>query len=234
MTDYLAVFAGGFLGSAHCVGMCGGLVTLVGMPKCSPGGAVTRQLVYCAGRVFTYAFLGLLAGFAGKQLAGVSQTLVNVQQWLSVAAGATMILIGLSTLGLFRIRFALPGGIAQPFAKFYHHFLQSPGLSTVFVAGTLNGFLPCGLVYAFLGLALASGDPVRGGLLMVFFGAGTVPAMTVVGCGGSMLGHATRAKVFRIAACLVLVCGGVTIYRAIPSKTNCCSGEGAPPLVSAP
>lgn len=182
--------------------------------------------------MFTYSFLGFIAGFAGKQLSAASSTLVDVQQWLSIAAGAMMILIGLSTLGSFRIRFALPNGVAQPFAKFYRHFLRSPGMSTVFIAGTLNGFLPCGLVYAFLGLSLASGDLLRGALLMFFFGLGTVPAMTVVGCGGSLLGHATRAKLFRVAACLVLISGGVTIYRAIPSKHNCCGAEAPVDLVS--
>ncbi len=230
MMEYFVVFAGGFLGSAHCVGMCGPLVTLVGMSPCSPGRALTRQLVYCAGRVFTYTFLGIMAGFAGGRLVGLSDRLVDVQRLFSMIAGVTMIVIGLSTLGAFRVRFALPGSVAQPFARFYRHFLNAPATGTVFISGSLNGFLPCGLVYAFLAMALSSGNPGHGGLLMLFFGLGTVPAMTVLGCGGSLVGHAMRARIYRLAACLVLLAGGITIYRSIPTSGNCCEHAIADPV----
>jgi sulfite exporter TauE/SafE len=51
---------------------------------------------------------------------------------------------------------------------------------SLFLLGLLNGLLPCGLVYMALTAAVAQGDVLRGTLLMVFFGAGTVPAMVAI------------------------------------------------------
>jgi len=226
MTEYAAVFLGGFLGSAHCVGMCGGLVALVGVPSCTTSSAVARQLTYGCGRIFTYSFLGAVAGFAGARLSSVSADLVELQRVFSVAAGAIMILIGAATLGLIRLRFRLPGGVERTFITTFKQFLGGPGRITVFLAGVCNGFLPCGLVYAFLSLALASGSSIKGAALLAVFGLGTLPAMTVVGCGSSMVSHYWRSRIYRVAACLVVVTGGVTIYRAMPGPGHsCCSPE---------
>jgi sulfite exporter TauE/SafE len=49
--------------------------------------------------------------------------------------------------------------------------------------GAANGLLPCGLVYASLGIPVAASDPLVGALAMVAFGLGTVPALTAVALG---------------------------------------------------
>ncbi|MCW4573875.1 sulfite exporter TauE/SafE family protein [Venenivibrio stagnispumantis] len=46
-----------------------------------------------------------------------------------------------------------------------------------FLLGVFNGFLPCPLVYAFLMRALFEQNPVKGMVVMILFGIGTVPAM---------------------------------------------------------
>lgn len=224
MTELLGAFLGGFLGSAHCVGMCGGLVALVGAARSHSRAAIERQLVYSSGRVFTYTFLGIVAGSASAWLLRSTEGLVQLQRAFSIGAGLVMIVIGLSSFGWVRLKLSVPASVAQPFALAYRQLLGAPQRRTVFLAGVLNGFLPCGLVYAFLAFAVASGQPVHGGLLMFAFGLGTVPAMTVVGCGSSLVSHHARAKIFRAAAVLVIVTGGVTIYRALPTRSNCCSG----------
>jgi hypothetical protein len=43
--------------------------------------------------------------------------------------------------------------------------------------GFLWGWLPCGLVYSMLLFAATSGDVLRGALIMVTFGLGTLPSM---------------------------------------------------------
>lgn len=227
MTEFLAVFLGGFLGSAHCVGMCGGLAALVGIPACSKQTALVRQLIYSAGRIFTYSFLGMITGYVGTRIAISSSDLAGAQRWFSISAGVIMIMIGFSTLGWMRLRFTLPGAFERSFVTLFRQFLGGESHSTIFLAGVLNGFLPCGLVYAFLALALASSGPIQGSLLMAVFGLGTVPAMTVVGCGSSFVSHHLRSRIYRVAACLVILTGGLTIYRAIPSRGNCCAESAA-------
>jgi len=222
MIEFLAVFAGGLLGSSHCVGMCGGFAMLVGGSQRPSRAVVLRQLVYSSGRLFTYTFLGAMAGYAGMRLIALPTTLVNVQRAFSITAGAVMIAIGLLTIGLLRIPIRALPRVEALVVPLFRHFLGETHGRTVFLAGLVNGFLPCGLVYAFLAMSLAAARPVQGALLMLAFGAGTVPAMTLLGCGSSFVAQHHRARVRQIAAIVVALSGAVTIYRAIPSVNNCC------------
>ena len=222
MIEFLAVFAGGLLGSSHCVGMCGGFVLLLGGSQRPSRAAVLRQLVYASGRLFTYAFLGAMAGYAGMRLTALPTTLVNVQRTFSITAGAVMIGIGLLTIGVLQIPTRALPRIETLVVPAFRHFLTGTSGRTVFLAGLANGFLPCGLVYAFLAMSLAAARPVHGALLMLAFGAGTVPAMTLLGCGGGFVAQKTRARVRQIASVVVVLSGAVTVYRAIPSMNSCC------------
>jgi sulfite exporter TauE/SafE len=184
---------------------------------------LARQLVYTAGRIFTYAFLGAVGGFAGMRLSAVSTSIIGAQQALSLLAGVLMVLIGLQVLGLAPVRAAGGGALGRMFTTIFSHFLNARGVWGHFSAGVANGFLPCGLVYAFLATAVASGSIHRGFLIMVVFGIGTAPAMLLVGCGGGIMGRAARQRVLRLAAACMIFMGGMTIYRAWPSgESGCC------------
>jgi len=75
--------------------------------------------------------------------------------------------------------------------------------------GLLWGFLPCGLVYSALALALAAGSAPGGALTMLAFGAGTLPALLLVtGAAGRALG-AGGASPFRRAAGIAMIVAGV-------------------------
>ena len=67
--EYLAAFGIGFLGSLHCLGMCGPIALVVPSIGSGTGGRLSGGLVYNLGRIITYSMLGLLAGLAGKGLA---------------------------------------------------------------------------------------------------------------------------------------------------------------------
>ena len=73
--------------------------------------------------------------------------------------------------------------------------------------GLIWGWLPCGLVYGALLLAATTADPVGGGLVMVAFGLGTMPAMVLSGLS------AARVSAFigrnRVAAGLLIAVLGV-------------------------
>ncbi|MCB9866121.1 MAG: sulfite exporter TauE/SafE family protein [Phycisphaerales bacterium] len=114
--NLLAMFIIGLLGSGHCVGMCGGFAMTIGtVPLRVPGErppilpALLRQMIYSGGRLFTYGFLGAVAGLLGARLARLDLPLVGGQQILAVVAGLLMVYIGLNTLGLLRFRW-LQGG----------------------------------------------------------------------------------------------------------------------------
>lgn len=226
--EALAVAAGGFLSSAHCIGMCGGFAGAIGAARVGFWPIFARQLVYNFGRIFTYTFLGSLAGSAGLYLSQVTILGVSPQQLMALIAGGLMIAIGLTTLGVIRLPRNWAGATGGLMAPFFSYFLNARGWWGYFAAGLANGFLPCGLVYAFLAMAAASGDSLRGAVVMTAFGLGTVPAMLFVGCGARFLSNVTRQRIFRFAAAFVLLLGGLTIYRGWPSRAAaCCDGQGA-------
>ena len=112
--------------------------------------------------------------------------------------------------------------------------LSTRGGIGYFVAGVANGFLPCGLVYAFLAMAVATQDVGRGAVVMIAFGLGTVPAMMAIGCGATLLSHTARLRVYRLAAVFVVIAGAATIYRAFPlgKPADCCEDEILPVTTS--
>ena len=224
--SWLIIFAGGILGSSHCVGMCGGFALTVGSGLPSLRANLTRQFIYSLGRVFTYSVCGAAAGYAGFRLSNAFRPLVDVQILLSIAAGVLLIVLGLSAAGVFHALsinfarvFAGPPSASAPASclasTFFSAFLTRPGLLHVFLAGLLNGLLPCGLVYAFLAMAASSGDLLTGAITMGLFGFGTVPAMILVGCGGQVVSLATRRHAFRVAAWCVVLTGVLTLFRGL-------------------
>jgi uncharacterized protein len=212
------VFLGGLLGSAHCVGMCGGFAISIGMGARSLSSNLQRQLLYTLGRVLTYAFFGVAAGYAGFWLSRRAGTLVNVQAGLSIVAGGLLVFQGLLALGIFPRRL-LPKfsvGAAPCLAgTFVGPFLASPGWSGVLLAGVLTGFLPCGLVYGFLTLASSSASILHGLLTMCAFGAGTAPLMILTGAGGSLLSHPARRHLLQVSAVCVLLTGMISVARGV-------------------
>ena len=93
--------------------------------------------------------------------------------------------------------------------------MTAPGWSNVLLAGVLTGFLPCGLVYGFLGLASSSASIFHGLLTMLAFGAGTAPIMILTGAGGSLLSHSARRHLMRVAAVCVMITGLISLARGV-------------------
>ena len=188
----------GFVGSLHCAAMCGPLVVAVS----AAGGArvpfATSRLIYHAGRIAIYCVIGLLFGVVGKTLA-----LAGMQRWLSILAGAA-ILVGL----LLSTRLALNTPIARVVLKLKSAFsflLQRRTLASQLLLGAINGLLPCGLVYIAAAGATATGSPVVGALHMGAFGAGTLPMLLGLGLASSRLRSIALRFQKTIPICVMLV-----------------------------
>jgi sulfite exporter TauE/SafE len=207
------ILVGGLLGSAHCVGMCGGFVLSLGMTRHSAWNNLARQLTYSLGRVFTYTFGGAAAGYVGWRLTVSLPAIASLQATLAIAAGLLLVIQGLTAAGLLNgIRvLSKQGACLGP--AFFAGLLHAPGWRNVFIAGLINGLLPCGLVYAYLALAISAGDMPRGALTMLLFGLGTIPVMVLVGCGGSLLRLTLRRRLVRAAAWCVVLTGVLSIVR---------------------
>src|ERR1700757_5017225 len=107
---YLTLFAAGFAGSFHCVGMCGGFACALGRDPRGHVASLLRQLLYNIGRLTTYCFLGGLAGTLGQVICTPRGSTVSLlggsldaaQRVLAILAGLLMIAVGLQFFGLLR------------------------------------------------------------------------------------------------------------------------------------
>lgn len=230
MMQWALLFVGGLLGSSHCIGMCGGFALALAAGSKGWGANLQRQFAWCLGRVFTYAVGGAAAGYGGWRLASQFRPLVNVQAGLAILAGVLLIAQGFISSGIIRPwqwtkrhGSCLYGG---PLAS----LLAAPGLKNAFLSGVANGFLPCGLVYAYLALAASSGGLAPGLLSMTAFGCGTMPVMILVGSGGSLLGSISRQHVVRVAALCVVLTGVISLTRGIGALPAAIGAERAETL----
>jgi hypothetical protein len=180
----LTALAAGLLGGAHCAAMCGGIVSLT----CAPGaGSKSRPVVfplaYNGGRIASYVLAGALAGAAGQ--AGMAlRGGALAQHLLMFLMGAALIVVALNVAGVRPVTRGIEaaGGFlwrhVQPVSR---HFLPVTSPWQALGLGALWGWLPCGMVYAVLLTALASGNAGEGALILAAFGLGTLPNLLVIG-----------------------------------------------------
>ncbi len=217
--DLWLAFVAGVFGSFHCVGMCGPIVLAYAAQHRVEQGdrsprllaAVPMHMLYNGGRVLAYAVVGAVFGAAG----GAITSLREIGAWVSIAAGVTMVVAGVLLSGLLPGIFLWEGGgwfrrlhirtVGRVLA------LRSPGAPLLI--GLLTPFLPCGLLYAMVIGAAASGGALEGSTTMLAFGAGIAPALLLTGIASSFLGARLRASANRVAAVLVIVMGTLLILR---------------------
>lgn len=216
MIELPLVFVAGLLGSSHCIGMCGPFAAILGTAAQDWRQNISWQLLYSAGRIFTYASLGAMAGYGGQRLAGLKWFGVNATAFLALAAGLLLIYEGLVTAGLSpRIRLKRSAHVACPSGGLLRSMLRQQNRTGVFLAGVATGFLPCGLVYAFLLTAARSGDLFLGGMVMIAFGLGTVPLMVATGTTASLMPVQWRSRLFLFAGWCVILMGLISTYRGV-------------------
>lgn len=211
----------GFLGSTHCVAMCGGISAL------AAAGAVEKSLrhqfglalAYNTGRLLSYAVLGAIVATVGKTLVAGVPALANP---VRIAAGILILLIGLQiafNLRLLQVIERTGGLIWQKIAPLAKDLLPVSTGAQAIGLGLLWGLLPCGLVYSVLLLSAATASPVEGAVAMIAFGAGTLPAMLGTGLSAARLSQLLARRNVRLAAGLLVIAAGI-LTIAFPASLS--------------
>lgn len=180
----------GALGSFHCVGMCGPIALALPVGGKSPLEKAISVLLYNLGRASSYAFMGLIFGLLGSTF-----SVFGLQQWLSVVAGAViLLLLAFNHISLVQ---RTPFGTLNLWVKQrLGQMLQSEKQPLTYLSlGLLNGWLPCGLVYVAIASSLATGSYWGGALLMFAFGLGTIPVMASLMVFGKLISLKVRAGI---------------------------------------
>lgn len=207
----------GLLGSTHCIGMCGGIVgaLTMGLPeetRQSPLKLLPYLLTYNAGRIFSYTLAGLIIGLLSSSVSAVFQ--VGRFPVGGIVGGLFMVALGIYIGGWMQTM--------KPLEQLGSHFwrlieplgrrfmpVKSPGQALGL--GFFWGWLPCGLVYSTLAWAATSGDAAKCAMLMLAFGAGTLPMLLAMGGFAEKLQRFTRYKWTRYVAGVLLIAFGAMI-----------------------
>lgn len=219
----------GLLGGVHCVGMCGGIVSAFSVASSrrpfpvavnSGSGAVassavfddvSRVVAYNTGRIASYAIAGAIAGGIAQGVYALSfiSSLQIGAYWL---ANLMLVALGLYLMDAWRglARLEAAGQHLwrrlQPLMK---HLLPVDSVAKAFALGGLWGWVPCGMVYSVLLTAMLSGTAASGALVMLAFGAGTLPVLLTMGLLGSRLQVWTRKRAVRVVSGLVVLAFGL-------------------------
>ena len=222
---YLSAFLIGLLGGVHCVGMCGGIMSALTLGIKPVNNSSSNQsrlfpylLSYNLARILSYSIAGIIFGGVGAWVTDL--VLFNQAQLiLKIIAGLFLMALGLYLANWWRgLSYVEQLGsnvwkFIEPIAK---RFIPIKNIKQAFGAGILWGWLPCGLVYSVLIWSLSSGSAIKGGLLMLSFGLGTLPTLLAVGLFSASIKRFMQLQSVRVIAGMLVLCFGLyQIFIAI-------------------
>ncbi|MCI5059160.1 MAG: sulfite exporter TauE/SafE family protein [Flavobacteriales bacterium] len=166
---FVSAFIIGLLGSWHCVGMCGPILSL------TPGGSLkhpSKFSGYHFGRILSYVIIGATVFTLGQ-----SFNMIGVQKQISLVVGGLLLTACLISMfrGGARLN-SIENRLGAPVFSLLKRYYD-PKKRNSLVMGLINGFLPCGLVYVTALGTLILEDGFYMTLYMVAFGLGTVPML---------------------------------------------------------
>lgn len=195
----------GLMGSIHCIGMCGGVSSALSL---AADKSKTQQYIvlYNLGRISSYTTAGMIVGILSQSIASLTNFHLI---FLRVISSLLIIVMALHIGGFWSgVKHVERLGkhlwkILQPLnKKIFPVNSKTKALSY----GLLWGWLPCGLVYTTLGIAMTSGSVAYSTATMFFFGLGTLPSMLAVGLGVGALQESLKKPLVRqtLGVCLLL------------------------------
>jgi len=207
----------GMAASGHCVVMCGGISSALGLASArSPGRQPRLQLIvgYQIGRAVSYAIAGAIAG-------GILGYVVDwldldaVRRGLRVLSAAALVVAALVAFGTLRDPGSRVGQLVwQRIAPFGRRLLPVTNLYRALGFGMVWGWMPCGFAYTVILIAALEHDAVRAGMTMLAFGIGTAPAMIAIAYGARHAASLAGGAAARRVAGTVLVCGAALTLLA--------------------
>ncbi|WP_276380593.1 sulfite exporter TauE/SafE family protein [Flavobacterium sp. H4147] len=202
----------GLISSLHCVGMCGPIAMMLPVDHQNEAKKITQILTYHFGRLTAYGVIGLIFGLLGRGF-----FLAGMQQKMSIIIGIAMIVIVLIPEKVFaQYNFSKP--VYRIISKIKFHLgsqFKKKSYKSLFTIGLLNGFLPCGMVYAALFGAIAMQSAGLGVTYMLLYGLGTIPLMTTVVYVKSLLKLPFRNKIQKAIPYVAVIIGILFILRGL-------------------
>lgn len=205
-------FLFGFLGSIHCLGMCGPIALLLPINKKEPFWGILQLLQYHLGRILIYCAIGLGVGFFATQL-----DLFRFQQQLAIITGISLLVFVFLPQLWRSLQFANRPlqRLLRPIKNSLGKQLQQKKQHYLFFMGLLNGLLPCGFVSLAVlrSLGLPHWQDSVG--FMFFFGLGTAPLLSLLVFGREWMPPKARLQLQRWLPVFIVLLGILFILRGM-------------------
>ena len=227
----------GLFGGAHCLGMCGPLVTTYAdrMREQSAEsdrrtgsrlsvGMVKQHGLFNLGRAVSYALIGGLFGLAGSLVVVSASQVTTAFRELNIVVGFTIGVLIMAAGVSYLVRgqvISLPGeSLVTPVTAAVQSRLMRRvddyvGGPRIALLGGIHGLLPCPLLYPAFLYAFAQAAPVRGALSLAALGLGTIPSLFLYGTLFQSVSVSTRMKLHRILGVGFLVLGYIPFQHAL-------------------
>jgi sulfite exporter TauE/SafE len=211
--SFSSAFLIGLMGSAHCLGMCGGISASLSMALPVGEGYRWRQtlmlLAFNGGRIASYVAIATLIALLSTSAA---ENYTSLGPILRTIAGCLLILMGLSMGQWWQgIRYVerLGAPVWRKVSPLTQRVMPVDRAWKALALGSLWGWLPCGLVYSTLGWAALQPTAGSAAMTMLFFGLGTLPSMLATGYAASWINRLKGNARFRQLTALLLIGFGI-------------------------
>ncbi|MEA5387074.1 sulfite exporter TauE/SafE family protein [Haloarculaceae archaeon H-GB11] len=224
-------FVIGLLGGAHCLGMCGPLVTTyadrMGSQSARERGRVRwydvrQHALFNLGRTVSYAAVGAVMGALGAVVFDVADVLTvasGVRATAGVVTGAFIVFVGLSyvvrgTTGGHDVPLLgrVFGRVSGVLMAHVERWTRGP---RIFGLGVVHAVLPCPILYPAFLYALAVGSPVEGALGLAAIGLGTFPTLFVYGTLFQSISTEHRVHLHRALGVAFVVLGYLPLSHGL-------------------
>ena len=225
----------GLLGGAHCIGMCGPLVSTYadrmrgdGAGRTGGGGDLTvRQVrqhaLFNLGRTASYAAIGGLFGLAGSLAFVTGRTVTtvadDVHALTGVAVGAVVIAIGVRYALRLELQQLPVPGIESASGVVMNRIVPRVdawvGDWRIVGLGAAHGLLPCPLLYPAFLYAFVQGSALGGAAALAALGLGTVPAVFLFGTAFGSVSVETRMRLHRVLGVAFVALGYIPLQHGL-------------------
>ncbi|QSG02016.1 sulfite exporter TauE/SafE family protein [Natranaeroarchaeum sulfidigenes] len=224
----------GLLAGAHCLGMCGPLVTAYGDRISASRDdrrsdtlswfEVRQHGLFNLGRTASYAAIGGVFGLLGAVAFASSEAIAaagdSVRASTGIIVGIAIILAGVYYL---RGQSGVPGGripvlgtvfrrLSGLLASRVDRLATSGGIVGL---GAIHGLLPCPIIYPAYLYAFTTGDPIHGAIVLGVLGLGTIPTLFIYGTFIQAVSATSRRRVHRALGAAFILLGYIPLQHGL-------------------
>ena len=199
---YGTAFVIGIIASlSTCMAVVGGLLLSMSATFAKSGDKIKPQLLFHCGRIVSFFILGGLIGAIGTAF-----TLsTNATFILGLIIAIVMFILGINLLDVFpwakKLQLSMPKALSK-------HALGVSKLNhtlTPLLVGVATFFLPCGFTQSMQIYTLTTGSFLKGGLTMLSFALGTLPALALISFSSFSIQKNSKAGIFFKSAGLIVI-----------------------------